>query len=242
MRNVADTRLASYARPSTRYAVLTVKSVYATLAPVQRNIDLIATAGIATALLHPVRLRLLEAFRQPRSAAEASRVLELPRQRIGHHVRLLQEKGLLSQVSERRKGNFVEQVLQTTALTYVIAPQALGAIGPDASSIRDRFSSAYLAATAMGIVHDLTELRRIAAKQGKKVASLTLQTEIRFRSQADQSAFAHDLARCLAELARKYHDDTAPEGRNFRFTVGGHPALNSQSSANRKDAADEENL
>jgi len=206
---------------------------------VQRNIDLIATVGIASAILHPVRLRLLEVFRQPRSAAEASRTLELPRQRIGHHVRLLQEKGLLSPVGERRKGNFVEQLLQTTARAYVIAPQALGAIGADASSIRDSFSSAYLVASAMGIVHDLTELRSLGAKQGKKVASLTLQTEVRFRSQAEQSAFAQDLAACLADLARKYHDEHAADGRTFRFTVGGHPALRRKASENRKDHEDE---
>ncbi|MEE8586423.1 MAG: helix-turn-helix domain-containing protein [Acidobacteriota bacterium] len=203
----------------------------------QRNVELISASGMAAAMLHPVRMRLLEEFRRPCSAAEASRALELPRQRIGHHVRLLREKGLLRQVGERRKGNFVERLLQTTARAYVIAPQALGAISADLSPIQDRFSSAYLAASAIRIIRDLAELRRMAKVQGKKLATLTLETEVRFRSPADQSAFTQELAGCLAELTRKYHHETVPEGRTFRFTVGGHPTLPEESlSGNQKDS------
>ncbi len=77
-------------------------------------------------MLHPVRMQVLEQFREPASAAEVARRLELPRQRVGHHVRLLQEHGLLLHVGERRKGNFLEQLLQANARAYVIAPQALG--------------------------------------------------------------------------------------------------------------------
>ena len=51
----------------------------------------------AAALLHPQRLRLLEAFVQPDSAAGVARRLGLPRQQVSYHVRELET--FLEQVS-----------------------------------------------------------------------------------------------------------------------------------------------
>ena len=179
----------------------------------------------AATLLDPTRIRLLERFREPASAAEAARALELPRQRVGHHVRLLRRSGLLRQVGERRAGNFIEQLLQTSARAYVIAPQALGGIAVEPDQIRDRFSSSYLLAAAARTIGDMTELQRMASDLDKKVPSLTIETEIRFGSAAEQGAFAEELAACLASLASKYHDERSPDGRSFRFTLTGHPAV-----------------
>ena len=84
----------------------------------QSTVQLIDAPETATAMLHPVRSRLLEQFREPRSAAEVARELGLPRQRIGHHVRLLRDRGLLQEAGERRNDNFVEQLLQATAQVW----------------------------------------------------------------------------------------------------------------------------
>jgi len=46
-----------------------------------------------------------------------------------------------------------------------------------------------------------------------------------FADPRSQAAFAAELADALAALSAKYHDADAPDGRRFRFTVGGHPAL-----------------
>lgn len=177
----------------------------------------------AEAMLHPLRLALLDVFREARSAAEAARVLRQPRQRIGHHVRTLRELRLLRQVGERRRGNFVEQVLQTTARAYLLAPQTLGAMAVDPSPVGDRFSSAYLAAAAAGILRDLCRFRTAADREAKKLATLTLEAEVEFESPAAQADFARELSSCLAMLAAKHH--RPGRGRRFRFTVAGLPAL-----------------
>lgn len=177
----------------------------------------------ASAMLQPIRLQLLEAFREPRSAAEAARLLEQPRQRIGHHVRALEEAGLLEQVGERRKGAFIERLLQSSARTYVVLPQALGALGADRGDVRDRFSSDYLLAAAAGILRDVAALRQLADKQGKRLATLAIEAEVNFATPQEQAAFAREAAECLAELAARYHHDG--EGRRFRFTLAGHPAV-----------------
>lgn len=191
----------------------------------QAEVQLVDAAQTAAAMLHPVRGRLLEEFREPRSAAEVARALDLPRQRIGHHVRVLRDSGLLDKAGERRRGNFVEKLLQTTARVYVIAPQALGALAHDSEAVRDRFSSEYLIASATRTIRDLTDLRRRAEDSGRKLATITLETEVRFAGPEQQAAFAQELAEALTTLTAKYHDEDAAGGRRFRFTVGGHPAV-----------------
>ncbi|MGD8330993.1 MAG: helix-turn-helix domain-containing protein [Acidobacteriota bacterium] len=190
----------------------------------QDQVQLVDAARTAAAMLHPVRSRLLEEFREPRSAAEVARALDLPRQRIGHHVRVLRDSGLLEKAGERRRGNFVEKLLQTSARVYVIAPQALGALGRDPEALRDRFSSEYLVASATRTIRDLTALRRHAADSGKKLATITLETEVRFAGPEQQAAFAQELGDALISLTAKYHDEDADGGRRFRFSVGGYPA------------------
>ncbi len=149
----------------------------------------------------------------------------MPRQRIGHHVRLLQRVGLLREVGQRRRGAFTERLLQTTARAWAISPAALGVMGMSPEDIRDEFSSEYLAATAARTLRDVARLREMAEEQGKRVATLTVETEVRFATAAAQAAFADEATAVLTELVGKYHDEIAPDGRRFRFTLGGHPAL-----------------
>lgn len=199
----------------------------------QSAVEVVHGAEAAASMLQPLRLKLLEEFREPESAAAVARRLDLPRQRIGHHVRALQDAGLLRQVGERRSGNFVERLLQSSARGYVIAPEALGRVGADAVQVRDRFSSEYLLAAAAGIVRQVGALRRLADRQDKRVPTLTLETELVFESPAAQAAFAEELAGCLADLVGRYHRDG--EGRRFRFTIAGHPAGGSAADSLQED-------
>ncbi len=197
----------------------------------QTPVGLVEGTDQAATLLHPVRIQLLERFRDPASAAEVARDLELPRQRVGHHVRLLREHGLLEPVGERRKGNFVEQLLQTTARAYVIVPQALGGLASSPEEIRDRFSSEYLVALAARTLRDLATLRRRADRSGKRLATLSLETEVRFASPAEQTAFAEELSAALEGLVSKYHAAAETPGRSFRFNLCGYPSLAGQQAA-----------
>jgi DNA-binding transcriptional ArsR family regulator len=191
--------------------------------PMQREFDLINGAEQAAAALHPIRVRLLEQFREPISAAEAARRLDMPRQRIGHHVRRLQAQGLLASVGERRQGAFTERLLQTTARAWAISPRALGVVGMAPDDIRDKFSSDYLAAASARTLRDLGVLRDLADEHDKRLATLTVETEVRFATPADQAAFAAALTAKLAELVAQFHNESATAGRRFRFMLGGHP-------------------
>jgi len=189
------------------------------------DVSIIDATETAAAMLDPIRRRLLEQFQEPRSTAEVARALEIPRQRLGHHVRVLEEHGLLEKAGERRSGNFVEKLLQATARVYVIAPQALGRLGTDAAAVRDRFSSEYLVASSARTIRDLATLQQRADDSGKMLATLTLEAEVCFADAAQQAAFADELAGALATISAKYHDADAEGVRRFRFTLGGYPAV-----------------
>ena len=179
----------------------------------------------AAVLLDPLRLRLLERLRQPNSASGLARRLRLPRQKVNYHLRELEKAKLVELVEERRKGNCIERIVRATAVSYVIDPAALGKLAADPAKVRDRFSYAYLVAVAVRAIRELAALRVGAEKAGKKLATLTLETELRFASAEARNAFAEELANAIAELTAKYHDEKSPSGRRFRFFVGAYPTL-----------------
>ncbi|MEZ4424145.1 MAG: helix-turn-helix domain-containing protein [Gemmatimonadota bacterium] len=178
---------------------------------------------VVAGLTHPLRARILAGFREPHTAAGVARWLELPRQQVGHHVRALQEQGLLDTVAERRTGNFVAQVLQSSAAAYAVSPRVLGPAALDPSGLRDRFSSQYLAATAGRTLTELGALRDRADAQGKQLATLTVDTVVRFRDPESQAAFARELQDAVAALVARHHDADAPGGRPFRVLAHAYP-------------------
>jgi DNA-binding transcriptional ArsR family regulator len=189
------------------------------------NLSTIQEVAQAAVLLHPLRLRIIEHLREPDSASGLARRLQIPRQKANYHIRELEREGFLEQVGEKRKGNCVERLVRASATAYLLDPGLLGVLGVDPSNVQDRFSSAYLVAVAAKAIRELSALRSRSEKAGKRLATLTLQAEVRFASAADRNAFAEELARSIGYLSAKYHKETAQGGRRFQFFVGGYPAL-----------------
>jgi DNA-binding transcriptional ArsR family regulator len=190
----------------------------------------------AAAILDPARQHLLAHLAEPDSAAGLARRLGLPRQRINYHLRALEAAGLIELVEERRKGNCFERVVRATARSFVISPVALGELGPGAEATADRLSSAYLLAAAGRIIREVGALDSRARAEGKRIATLTLDAEVRFASAERRSEFARELADAVAALAAKYHDDRAPGGRRFRLVAAVHPAPAEGASHGRDSA------
>jgi DNA-binding transcriptional ArsR family regulator len=178
----------------------------------------------AAHLMDPMRVGLLQRLAEPGSASSLAREIGLPRQRINYHLRELEKAGFLELVEERRKGNCVERLVRATARSYLISPEVLGALGRTPEEQQDRFSASYLMAAAGRLLHDLSESSGKAAASRKRVATLTLEADIRFASAEARSAFAEELSAAVARVAAKYHDDTTPGGRTFHLLVGAYPA------------------
>jgi len=181
-------------------------------------------ADPSAAVLRALRLRVLAEAAAPASAAEIARRLGAPRQKVAYHVRALEREGLVECVEERQRGNCTERVVKATARAYLVGADAIARVAADPTAARDRLSSGYLVVAAAQAVRDVAVLRHEAEQAGKKLATLTLETEIRFASAADRAAFAEELANVVAALAAKYHDGRAPGGRPHRMLVGVYPA------------------
>jgi DNA-binding transcriptional ArsR family regulator len=194
-------------------------------------VQVIQSAAAAEKLLKPERLRLLELLGEPDSATGLAKRLKLPRQTVNYHLRELEQEGFVELVEQRLKGNCVERVVRATARSYVISPQALGALGLEASQVRDRFSAAYLVSAAARTIRDVSILRQRAGKAGKKIATLTLETEIRFANAQARNEFTGELLNLVATLAMKFHDEKTEGGRKFRLLLGSYPTITKQESA-----------
>ena len=186
------------------------------------DIEVITDPDAAVAALDPLRSRILALLADPGSATTLASALGMGRQQINYHLRTLEAHGLVRLVEERRRRGLTERVMAATARSYVLAPAAQ--VGREADPSRtDRMSSRYLIALAARMVREVADLARRADDAGKPLATLSIDSEIRFASAADRAAFTAELTNAVAALTAKYHDEQAPAGRRHRLVVAAHP-------------------
>jgi hypothetical protein len=167
-----------------------------------------------------MRARLLAALAEPSSAAALAQQSGIPRQKLIYHVRTLEANGLVELVGERKHGGITERVLSATALSYIVSPAALDEEAAHPERASDRFSAGYLVALAGRLVREVGALARRADAAGKRLPTLTIDTEIGFRSAEDRAAFADELTVAVLDLAARYHH---ADGRPHRLVVAAHP-------------------
>jgi DNA-binding transcriptional ArsR family regulator len=182
-------------------------------------LDDLDTALLALA---PIRRRILSALADPASAAGLAEQLDMPRQKIGYHLRALEGAGLVQPAGERRKRGFTERLF-VAARDHVLDPALMQAPpDPDAVEAQDRHAAGHLISTASTIVRDVARMRQDAAAEGSRLLTLTVEADVVFAEPADFDAFTEEVSAAVAALARKY---TAPSGRRYRLTAAAHPAV-----------------
>lgn len=187
------------------------------------DVDVISDAGAAATALEPIRSRLLAELAEPASAAALAARLGLARQKVNYHVRALEACKLIEVAEERLWGGLTERLFVASARSFVVSPEALGPAAADPARSRDRLAASYLIALGARIVREVGDLWRRARLADKHLATLAIDTEIRFASPADRAAFTGDLARAVTELVARYHDAAAPGGRPHRLVLVAHP-------------------
>lgn len=186
------------------------------------DVAVIEEPAAAEASLDPIRSRILAALSEPGSAAMLAGRLGLPRQKVNYHLKELERHGLVELTVERRKGNVTERVYQATAASYVISPSALGAVSPDPARAPDQLSARWLLALGSRLVQEVGALLTGAQRAQRRVATFGIDAEIRFASASDRAAFTQELAQAVTTLVGRYHDESAPGGRDHRVIVGLH--------------------
>lgn len=202
--------------------------------------------------LTPIRRRLLARLREPASAVQLAAELDMPRQRVGYHLRVLEEAGLIELVEERPRRGFAERVMGVTANAFLVDPGVLtspGETGETGETDRSDGSggSGEEGGEDDGAAEVAEGFRRVAdqyaAEHLVEVAAGTVRDVTRMAAAADRQGvrlltftlearvrFAepgdvHDFTDALADaLARVAARFDTPGGRPYRLVAGGHPA------------------
>ena len=187
------------------------------------DIQVIEDPAAATVALEPMRSRLLSELAAPASAATLATRVGVARQKVNYHLRALEAHGLVQLAQERKWGGLTERLLVATAASYVVSPSAMGAVAVDPDREVDRLSASYLIALGARAIREVSDLVRRANEAGKRLATLAVDTEVRFRSASDRAAFSSELTEAITTLVSKYHDASALGGRAHRLVVVAHP-------------------
>ena len=187
------------------------------------DVHVIDDPTAAAVAMEPTRNRLLAELATPASAATLASRVGLTRQKVNYHLNALEEHGLVELAGERKWGGLTERLLVASATSYVVSPSALGPVAVNPQREVDRLSASYLIALGARVVREVGDLVRRAAQAGKRLATHSVDTQVRFRSAADRAPISAELAAAVAQLVTKYHDEHAPGGRAHRLVVMAHP-------------------
>ncbi|MEO1229046.1 MAG: helix-turn-helix domain-containing protein [Myxococcota bacterium] len=187
------------------------------------DVETVEDPAVAATLMDPIRARILSELTEPRSAATLAERVGLTRQKVNYHLRALEERGLARVAEQRQWGGITERRLVATAASYVVSPDALGPVASDPERTADRLSAGYLVALAARAVREVGRLMRRARAEGKRLATLSIDTEVNFATPADRSAFTRELGEAMTNLVARYHQPSASDGRVHRLVVLAHP-------------------
>jgi DNA-binding transcriptional ArsR family regulator len=181
-------------------------------------IELLHEPGQVRLALSPIRRQLLERLREPSSATLLAGELGLSRQRVNYHLRALEQAGLVELVEERRRRGFVERVLVAHANAFIVDPSVMGA---SPAAAQDRFAAEHLVGVASGVVRDVARMQTGAEREGARLLTFTIETEVGFAAPADVERFTNRMAELVGMAVSEFDDRS---GRRYRIVAGGHPA------------------
>ena len=190
------------------------------------SVALVSDAAKARAALTPLRRDLLERLREPGSASSLAAQLDLPRQQLAYHLRVLEEAGLVKLVAERQRRGFIERMLVACADTFVLDPQLFANKETRAADAQDRHASEHLVRVAANMVSEVARMREAAERESKRLLTLTLETELTFSTPAEFDAFVEQLSDAVTALAKQYSASPGKKGgRRYRLVAAAHPAV-----------------
>ena len=181
---------------------------------------LIDTTDQLVAITHPLRLRILDSLRTPGASAGVARSLGEPRQLVNHHVRALAKVGLLRNVGERRNGNFVEQLYESIAGTFVLSPRITWGDAERLRTLTDQVSLRRLVEFGERLHRDAVTLLDRASFEGEEIPGATIEATVRFADAAARSAFLDEYLRLTAELIERH---AARDGDDYTVGLVVHP-------------------
>ncbi|HZN14185.1 MAG TPA: helix-turn-helix domain-containing protein [Acidimicrobiales bacterium] len=184
------------------------------------RVEVLDDADQVGALAHPTRVAVLHALRAPNSASGVARLLDMKRQAVNYHVKALLDAGLVRLVEERRSGNFVEQVYQAVAGSFLVSPRLAWSGDRRADALRSQLPLEHLVTLGESVQRDAVELLDRAAFDGEQVACASLDASVRFADEDVRAAFVEEYLAALKPLLKKYG---GRRGARYRVAIAVYP-------------------
>lgn len=182
------------------------------------RVNVVDRAAAAHAALSPLRRTILQELEAPASATELADRLEIPRQKLNYHLRVLERHGLVALAEERRRRGFIERRYARSG-TVILAPDL---VEPEPRATgRDEMSADALVAAACDAIRAVGALGEAAGLAGKSLVTATLAADVTFGSPGDLRAFLED----AAALASRYDAGPDADGARYRVSVLSHPTV-----------------
>ena len=179
----------------------------------------VSDARTMALLADPLKLKILREMDQPRTTAALALVLGMPRQKLGYHVRQLEDAGLLASAGESRRGNCIARKLQAAARQFIVIRTDPQGLIPE-----DRHAGSWLIERCASAIREVGFLLSAAGENGEKLPVLTLESEIAFDNPQERQAFAQELNELIAALIDRY-GSTSSSATPFRFLAASYPKL-----------------
>jgi DNA-binding transcriptional ArsR family regulator len=187
---------------------------------VDGRVEVLDDADRVAALAHPLRVAILEALREPNSASGVARAISETRQKTNYHVKALLDAGLLKSVGERRRGNFVEQLYQSVAPTFLVAPAIAWSDDRRDAALRAQLPLEHLVRVGERLQRDAIGLLDRAAFDGDDIAAAAVEAEVRFADETARAAFLEEYLAAVEPLLKKYG---RRRGDRYRVALAVYP-------------------
>jgi DNA-binding transcriptional ArsR family regulator len=190
------------------------------LSMADRRVEVLEDPDRVAALAHPLRVAILDALREPNSASGVARTIAETRQKTNYHVKALLDAGLLKPVGERRRGNFVEQLYQSVAPTFLVAPAIAWSDDRRAAALRAQLPLEHLVRVGERLQRDAIGLLDRAAFDGDDIPAAAVEAEVRFADEDARAAFLEEYLAAIKPLLKKYG---SRRGDQYRVALAVYP-------------------
>ena len=164
-------------------------------------------------MTHPMRSRILNRLRQPRSVAEVAAELDVPVTRLYHHVKRLEELGLIAVVATRRAAVVTERQYRNVAREFRVDREVIATADPDTLG------------QAIGSVFDVarTEFQREVSNGALAAGDLEGRAAINFSEFTLSDEQLTDFLARMRQLFEEFAALDASDGIRFRLLIAGFP-------------------
>ncbi len=164
------------------------------------------------ALRSPVRMRVLNAARTPRSVREIADVLDVPVTRLYYHINLLHEVGFLEVVHTRKSGARLEKLYRVAGKSIVVG-SALADEAPDPATAARALAAVVLEPALHEAETALTE--RMSGNEGQRI---DLGRSLAVLSPEDAATISSKIEELIREHLADRNESDHPEARTYAFT------------------------